>query len=70
MKEVGVVIDYNGYNGIIKTENGEQFLLLKEEIVNNEELKKLDYVNFVKEIYNDPEYTQNIARFVRKINRK
>lgn len=69
MKIEGVVIDYNGYDGIIETIKKEQFILLREEIVDDETLNKLDKVMFVPEHkqYQDEEY--NIARFVRKLSK-
>ena len=69
MKQEGVVIDYNGYDGMIETVKKEQFILLREEIVDDEALNKLDKVMFVPEYkqYESSEY--NIARFVRKLHK-
>lgn len=68
MKKQGVVIDYDGYNGIIETSMNERYILIREEIISNEELKVLDRVMFLPEskTYDDKEY--RIARFVRKLN--
>ena len=68
MKKQGVVIDYDGYNGIIETSTKEKYFLLREEIISDEELKVLDRVMFVPESkqYDDEEY--HIARFVRKLS--
>ena len=67
MKKTGVVIDYNGYNGIIETSLNERYILLKEEIVSDEVLNKLDQVMFVPENKKYEDYDYNIARFVRKL---
>ncbi len=68
MKLVGVVIDYDGYNGMIEA-NGDKYLLLRDEIVDNEVLQKLDNVSFVPEIYKGFEVEEKVARFVRKIKK-
>ena len=70
MKKTGVVIDYDGYTGIIETETKERYFLIREEIVNEVELHKLDNVMFVPEEkkYEDAEYC--VARFVRKLGTK
>lgn len=67
MKKTGVVIDYNGYNGIIETSLKERYILLKEEIVSDEVLNKLDQVMFVPDNKKYEDYDYNIARFVRKL---
>lgn len=67
MKKTGVIIDYNGYDGIIETNLKEKYILLREEIVSDEELKKLDQVMFVPENKKYEDYDYNIARFVRKL---
>ena len=69
MKKLGVVIDYNGYNGIIETEMKERYILLREEIVDDETLNKLDKVVFVPDNKKDDEYEYNMARFVRKLSK-
>ena len=66
MKQVGIVKDYNGYNGKIIT-NEKDYLLMKKDIV--DQLKKLnnnDVVEFVPDKYDGSEVTKDIARFVRK----
>ena len=66
MKKEGIVIDYNGDNGIIETNMKEKYILLREEIVSDEELNKLDMVSFIEdENKNNIDY--KIARFVRKL---
>ena len=67
MKKTGVVIDYNGYNGIIEKYLNERYILLKEEIVSDEVLNKLDQVMFVPDNKKYEDYDYNIARFVRKL---
>ena len=47
MKIEGTVKEYNGFNGEIIDNLGEYYLLLKEEIMNNEKIKELDVVTFV-----------------------
>lgn len=66
MKIEGTVKEYNGFNGKIIDNLGKDYLLLKEEIINNEKINKLDTVTFVPEkckLYNDYKV---IARFVKK----
>ncbi len=69
MKKQGIVIDYDGYYGIIETTKKEKYILIREEIINDEELNKLDRVMFVPEVkeYEDEKY--NMARFVRKLSK-
>ena len=69
MKKQGVVIDNNGYEGIIETKLKEKYILLREEIIGEEELKKLDYVMFVPEEKKYGEEAYKIARFVRKLKK-
>ena len=68
MKQIGVVIDYNGYEGIIETEAKDEYILLREEVVSNDVLKKLDKVSFVPDNKRYEDGECNIARFVRKIS--
>ena len=66
MKIEGIVKEYNGFNGRIIDDFGRDYLLLKEEIINNEIINKLDTVTFVPEkckIYNN---YKEVARFVKK----
>ena len=65
MKEIGQVKEYNGYNGKIVNRDGKEFLLLKEQIVDNESLKNLDEVEFVPEKFVRGEISLDIARFVK-----
>lgn len=66
MKEQGIVIDYDGYTGTIKNDVGKDYLLLKKEIVDNQELNIGDKVSFVPDEFATIEYNKNIARFVKK----
>lgn len=69
MKKQGVVIDYNGYDGIIETTMKEKYIFLREAIVDDEILKKLDYVSFVPESKSIEDEEYRIARFVKKLTR-
>ena len=75
MKEIGEVTEYNGYYGIIVDEKGTEYLLLKEEILDEEDLKIKAKVSFVSDEYLIPDENKNsdkiepIARFVKKINK-
>ena len=62
MKEqVGIVIVYNGYSGKIFSDRKE-YLLLDNNVVNQEKIQVNDEVSFISEIEKDIP----IARFVRK----
>ena len=64
-EEIGIVDRYNGYAGRIKA-NDKEYILLDKDIINNENIKPNDEVNFIPEIKNDV----YIARFVRKKEKK
>ena len=68
MEDIGKVKDYNNYYGTIVTESGETYLLLDEEISNNNKIKKADLVSFVPETYEKKDIKENVARFVKKID--
>ena len=70
MKEVGKVKDYNGYFGTIVSPEGNEYLLIKDEIIDNSKLEEEDLVSYKPEIFEDIEENKNIARFVRKYNKK
>lgn len=60
--EVGKVIEFNGYGGIIEL-NNQEYLLLDNNIIDNKEnIKVNDYVEFIPESVDD----NLIARFVKK----
>ena len=62
----GKVIKYNGSNGYIISDNGIQYLLLAQNIINND-IKEGDYVSFKEERYKTIEIDELIATFVKKI---
>ena len=69
MKKMGIVQSYDGYYGVIESDNGEKYLLLKDQIVKQEDfnnLNVLDNVTFVPELYSNNEIEQKVARFVKK----
>ena len=70
-KKIGTVTDFNGYYGKIVTEDNEEYILLKDNIYNNDEIKlyKGATVSFIDESKNDNS-TIRIARFVKKENDK
>ena len=68
MKNIGVVKEYNGYNGKIESLDGESYELLKKDIM-SDDLTKYDSVTFVPEDYNKIEYNTKIARFVKKLDK-
>jgi len=65
-KEEGIVIEYDGYSGKIKTLE-QEFLLLKKNIKNNEELNIGDAVSFLGERLSLIDEDGYIATFVEKI---
>lgn len=70
MKEIGQVVDYNGYYGKIINENGKEYLFFKEQIVDDESISNHDQVSFVPEEYEDVEVKESLARFVKKYVKK
>jgi hypothetical protein len=68
MNEKGKVEEFNGFYGIIKSDDGKHYLLLKEEIMKEfkNSINKQDSVSFKSEIYKNSEIEQYIARFVKK----
>ena len=64
MKLIGKVIDYNGYDGYIITEDGNKFILSSKDIMGNQILKNDDLVIFNPEKYKE----HNVARFIAKYN--
>ncbi len=68
MKLYGQIIQYDGYTGEIITSNEERYLLLSKEIMDEEILKEGDYVTFRGELYETPDLSMPVARFVKKVN--
>ena len=62
----GKVLEYNGSSGYIISDNGIKYILLSQNIV-DEDIKKDDYVSFREEIYKTVEIEEFIATFVKKI---
>lgn len=71
MKEFGKVKEYNGYYGKITNEKGEDYLLIREQIIDEDsKLNKNDIVSFVPEEYYKDEVYEKIARLIRKMPNK
>ena len=65
MKE-GIIVNFDGYQGVIKTAE-EQYLLLKKDIYEeNTVLKENDLVIFTPDIYKIKDLDVKIARFIKK----
>ena len=70
MKTFGKVKEYDGYNGIIKGVDGNNYILMSREITDKKELKINDNVSFEPDFFETPETEAYIARFVTKIKEK
>ena len=70
MKKIGKVSEYNGFYGKIVSDDNENYILLKEEIIGDGKINKLDSVVFVNDEYNKDDIHQKVARFVKKISIK
>ena len=68
MKSYGKVISYNKVHGIIKSEDGNECVLLYKNVV-DEDVKENDEVEFELESVNNNDTTLNIARYVRVLKR-
>ena len=68
MKKIGIIKDFDGYNGKVESLDGIEYNIYKKDIC-YQNINKFDSVSFVPEEYNKPEYKTNIARFVKKIER-
>ena len=66
MQEIGKVKEYNGHYGKIVDQDGKEYLLLEDQIMNDEQINHLDDVTFVPENYHNSEVNEDIARFVKK----
>ena len=69
MKTYGKVMEYDGYNGYIKSIDGKDYLLMDMEVEGNE-IKPGDNVSFEPDTFETPEYKENVARFVRKLEKE
>ncbi len=68
MKKIGIVKEFDGYNGIIESLDGIEYNIFKKDIY-YKDINKFDSVSFVPEEYNKPEYETNVARFVKKLDK-
>ena len=66
MKTYGKVMEYDGYNGIIKAIDGKDYLLMNSEAIDGD-LKANDNVSFEPDVFETPEYKENVARFVKRL---
>lgn len=62
----GKVIEYNGNTGIIIDNQNNEYLILKNNIINNENIAINDDVIFIPEIFNTIEIKEKIATFIKK----
>ena len=70
MKTFGKIKEFDGYNGIIQAIDGKEYLLIKDEIADENVLSEGDCVYFEPDIYKTPEMEEYIARFVRKLEKQ
>ena len=64
MKRIGIIIEYDGYNGcLIDTVNYKKYLVMKKDIINNQILTKGDLVKYDSELVKGKKL---IARFIEK----
>lgn len=71
MKNIGIVKEYDGFYGKIVNLDGNEYILLNKEIMDNNDINKLDVVSFVPENYQKDDIKENMARFVKKmVNKK
>ena len=69
MIKIGKLIEYDNYNGLIIDEFGKKYMVLKKDIL-TDNIKINDYVKFNPEIVKTSEEDKDIARFVRKLEKK
>ncbi len=68
MKNYGKVISYNKVYGIIKSEDGNECVLLYKNVIDRD-IKENDEVEFELDSVNNNDTNLNIARFVRVLKR-
>lgn len=68
MKNYGKVISYNKVYGIIKSEDGNECVLLYKNVI-DKDIKENDEVEFELDSVNNNDTNLNIARFVRVLKR-
>lgn len=64
----GKVVKYNGNSGIIIDKNNNEYLLLKNNICNDEIININDSVKFIPEVFKTIEIEEKIATFIKKNN--
>lgn len=74
MKTYGTILYVDGYNGLIKSDDGKYYIFKNKEFKDthneNGSLKKGDYVSFIPEEFNTIETILFIARSVEKITKE
>jgi hypothetical protein len=70
MKTFGKVKEFDGYNGYIKGIDGKDYLLMQRDISSEEELHVDDKVYFEPDHFETVEIQEDIARFVKKLEKK
>lgn len=69
MIKIGIMIEYDNYNGLIIDSEGKKYIVLKKDILSNN-IKINDLVKFNAEKINTSEEDRDIARFVNKLEKK
>ena len=64
LKKVGKIKNYDGFSGTIVDNEGVNYILLKDDLL--DDVKVGDLVVFESEVYETIEIRENMARFVRK----
>ena len=70
MKTIGKIKEFDGYNGYIKGVDGKNYLLMKKEIIPPTELHVDDKVYFEPEHFETVETQEEIARFVKRLEKR
>ena len=70
MKTFGKIKKFDGYNGTIKGVDGKDYLLMKKEIIPPTDMQINDNVYFEPDYFKTVETEENIARFVKRLEKK
>lgn len=70
MKTFGKIKNFNGYNGLIRGIDGKDYILMRKEVYSKDNLQEDDHVYFEIDHKETPEISENIARFVKKLEIK
>ena len=70
MKTFGKVKEFDGYNGYIKGIDGKEYLLIKNEIIPPTDMRVNDNVYFEPDYFETVETQENIARFVKRLEKR